>query len=90
MFEWYTGMIDEGTRRLLYLYDPESGTATGDGEPIRDIAAVWDVEVLSAFLGRNDNAFLALALSRSELPDKVLRLTPLTEGILRQQRSRAR
>jgi hypothetical protein len=38
MFEWYTGMIDEGTGRLLYLYDPESGAATGDGEPIRDIA----------------------------------------------------
>lgn len=26
----------------------------GDSEPIRDIAAIWDVEVLSAFLGRDD------------------------------------
>lgn len=50
MFEWYTGMIDESTGRLLYLYDPERDITVGDGEPIRDIAAVWDVEVLSAFL----------------------------------------
>jgi len=122
MFEWYKGMVDERTGRLLYLYNPENDLAVGDGEPIRDIAAVWDVEILSAFLGRDDlrdlirrsldhfgqrivlrdgyatvapggepssiahSAFLALALARSELPDKVRRLTPLTEGILRQQR----
>jgi hypothetical protein len=122
MFEWYKGMVDEGTGRLLYLYDPENDFATGNGEPIRDIAAVWDVEVLSAFLRRDDlrdlihrslahfdqrvvaqdgyaivapggepssiahSAFLALALVRSDLPDKVQRLTPLANGILRQQR----
>jgi hypothetical protein len=122
MFDWYKGMVDVGTGRLLYLYDPESDTATGDGEPIRDIAAVWDVEVLSAFLGRNDlqdlirrsldhyaqrivdrdgyaivapggeppsiahSAFLTLALAFSDLPDNIQRLTPLTDGILRQQR----
>jgi hypothetical protein len=123
MFEWYRGMIDERTGRLLYLHDPETDLAIGDGEPIRDIAAVWDVEVLSAFLGRDDlrdlirrsldhfeqrvvprngyaivspggesssiahSAFMALALARSELPDKLTRLTPLTNGILRQQRA---
>lgn len=54
MFEWYKGMVDEGTGRLLYVYDPENDATTGDGEPIRDIAAVWDVEVVSAFLGRDD------------------------------------
>jgi hypothetical protein len=122
MFEWYKSMVDESTGRLLYLYDPDRGAAIGDGEPIRDIAALWDVEVLSAFLGRNDlrgvirhsldhfqqriverngyaivapggesssiahSAFLTLALARSELPDKVRLLTPLIEGILRQQR----
>jgi hypothetical protein len=122
MFEWYKGMVDERTGRLLYLYDPESETATGNGEPIRDIAAVWDVEVLSACLGRNDlrdlirrsldhfgqriverdgyaivapgvepssiahSAFLALALARSDLTDKVRLLTSLVNGILRQQR----
>jgi hypothetical protein len=122
MFEWYTGMVDERTGRLLYTYDPETGVAIGDGEPIRDIAAVWDVEVLSAFLGRDDlqelirrsldhfeqrviprdgyaivspggesssiahSAFMALALARSDLPDRVRRFTPLVNGILRQQR----
>jgi hypothetical protein len=122
MFEWYRGMLDERTGRLLYTYDPETDVAIGDGEPIRDIAAVWDVEVLSAFLGRDDlrdlirrslahfeqrviprvgyaivafggesssiahSAFMALALARSDLPDKVQRFTPLVDGILRQQR----
>jgi hypothetical protein len=122
MFEWYKGMVDEGTSRLLYLYDPENDITIGDGEPIRDIAAIWDVEVLSAFLGRDDlrpvirrsldhfgrlivkrdqyavvapsreqssiahSAFLALALVRSELPDKIQRLAPLIDGILCQQR----
>jgi hypothetical protein len=107
MFDWYKGMVDESTGRLLYLYDPENDVTTGDGELIHDIAAIWDVEVLSAFLGRDDlrplvrrsldyfrrliverneyaivaprrkqssiahSAFLALALSRSEFPDKI-------------------
>ena len=122
MFEWYKGMVDESTGRLLYLYDPENDVAISDGETIRDVAAIWDVEVLSAFLGRDDlrrmirrsldhfgrlvverdghaivatrgepssiahSAFLALALARSELPDKVRRFAPLADGILRQQR----
>jgi hypothetical protein len=122
MFDWYKGMVDNSTGRLLYLYDPETDITIGDGELIRDIAAVWDVEVLSAFLGRNDlrplirrsldhfrrliverdgyaivapagmqssiahSAFLSLALARSELPDKMQRLAPLIDGILRQQR----
>ncbi|QWG13152.1 hypothetical protein KMZ29_26380 [Bradyrhizobium sediminis] len=54
VFDWYKGMVDERTGRLLYLYDPENDVTVGDGEPIRDIAAIWDVEVLSAFLGRDD------------------------------------
>jgi hypothetical protein len=54
MFEWYKGMVDENTGRLLYLYDPENDVTIGDGEPIRDIGAIWDVEVLSVFLGRDD------------------------------------
>ncbi len=122
MFDWYKGMVDQRTGRLLYLYDPQSDFTIGDGEPIRDIASVWDVEVLSAFLGRDDlsdlirrslahfdrrvigrdgyaivaaekglssiahNAFLALALARSDLPDRARRLTPLADGIVRQQR----
>jgi hypothetical protein len=122
MFDWYKGMVDESTGRFLYLYDPENDVAVADGEPIRDIATIWDVEVLSAFLGRDDlrpvirrsldhfsrliiecneyamgapsgepssiahSAFLALALCRSDLPDKIERLTPLIDGILHQQR----
>jgi hypothetical protein len=54
MFDWYEGMVDKRTGRLLYLYDPENDVTIGDGEPIRDIAAIWDVEVLSAFLGRDE------------------------------------
>lgn len=54
MFEWYKCMVDENTGRLLYLYEPENDVTVGDGEPIRDIASIWDVEVLSAFLGRDE------------------------------------
>jgi hypothetical protein len=54
IFEWYKGMVNENTGRLLYVYDPENNVTIGDGEPIRDIASIWDVEVLSAFLGRDD------------------------------------
>jgi hypothetical protein len=122
IFDWYKGMVDKRTGRLLYLYDPENGSTVGDGELIRDIGSIGDVEVLSAFLGRDDlrlvirrsldyfrqlivecdeyaivepiggpssiahSAFLALALARSEFPDKIQRLAPLIDGILRQQR----
>jgi hypothetical protein len=115
-------MVDEASGRLLYTYDPVTDVATSDGELIRDIAAVWDVEVLSAFLGRDDlrdlirrsldhleqrlvpcdgykivapggesssiahSAFMALALARSDLPDKIQRFTPLVDGIVTQQR----
>ena len=53
-FDWYKGMVDESTGRLLYLYDPESDITIGDGEPIRDIAAIWDVEVDQCVSGRDD------------------------------------
>jgi hypothetical protein len=122
IFDWYKGMVDKRTGRLLYLYDPQNGSTVGDGELIRDIGSIWDVEVLSAFLGRDDlrpmisrsldyfgrliiecgeyaivepiggpssiahSAFLALALCRSEFPDRIRRLVPLADGILRQQR----
>ena len=54
MFDWYKGMVDPHTGRLVYLYDPQDDLGIGDGEPIRNIAAVWDVEVLSTFLRRKD------------------------------------
>lgn len=54
MFEWYRGMIDERTGRLVTAYDPEADAAIADGSPIRDIASVWVVERLGEFLGRPD------------------------------------
>jgi hypothetical protein len=54
MFDWNRGMVDESTGRFPYLYDPESGVTVADGEPIRDIATIWDAEVLSVLLGRDD------------------------------------
>lgn len=44
MFDWYKGMVDESTGRLLYLDDPENDVTIGNGELIRDIAAIFDVE----------------------------------------------
>ncbi|MCK3779400.1 hypothetical protein MZK49_22095 [Ensifer sesbaniae] len=40
MHVWFEGMVDEGTGRLLHLYDPENDVAITDGEPIREIAAI--------------------------------------------------
>ncbi|HEY7193649.1 MAG TPA: hypothetical protein VH439_07905 [Gemmatimonadales bacterium] len=54
MFEWYEGMISPRTGRLLYSYEPGNETSSADGSPIRDIAAIWDVELLSRFVGRSE------------------------------------
>lgn len=54
MLDWYKGMISERTGRLLYVYDPERQVAIADGSPIRDIASIWDVELLSRFLGSSE------------------------------------
>ncbi len=50
ILQWYRGMIVGETGRLAYLYDPESDTAKMDASPIRDIASIWDMEILSDFL----------------------------------------
>jgi len=49
-FGWYKGMVDASTGRLLYLYDPQNDATISDGELIRDIAAIWDVEGPGAHL----------------------------------------
>jgi len=54
IFDWYKGMISQRTGRLVYTYDPEQDVVIADGSPIRDIASIWDVELLSRFLGRSD------------------------------------
>ena len=54
MFEWYNGMVSKETGRLVYLYDPMTNAFVADGSPIRDIASVWDMEILSNFLNRRE------------------------------------
>jgi hypothetical protein len=54
IFDWYRGMVAGQTGRLVYQYRPVLETAVADGSPIRDIASVWDVELLSHFLHRRD------------------------------------
>jgi hypothetical protein len=53
-FDWYAGMISERTGRLVYTYEPERDVAVVDGSAIRDIASVWDVALVSRFLGRSE------------------------------------
>ena len=54
IFEWYKGMVSEETGRPVYIYDPETNASATNGSPIRDIAAVWDMEILSDFLNRRE------------------------------------
>jgi hypothetical protein len=54
ILDWYKGMVSRETGRLVYTYYPGEDVAVSNGSPIRDIASVWDVEVLSRFLDRSD------------------------------------
>jgi len=56
ILDWYKGMIAEERGRFVYTYDPLDDVAASDGSAIRDIGSIWDVEVLSRFLGRPDMA----------------------------------
>ncbi len=51
---WYKGMVDPARGILEYLYIPRIDATVREKSPIRDVAAVWDVEVLSTFLHRDD------------------------------------
>jgi len=53
-FEWYRGMVSPDTGRLAYAYHPVRDTLVVDGHHIRDIAAVWDLAILSGFLARSE------------------------------------
>jgi hypothetical protein len=55
-------MVSETTGRLAYTYDPKANTSVMDGSPIRDIGSVWDMEILSDFLNRQE---LDLVIERS-------------------------
>lgn len=54
ILDWYKGMISAETGRLVYTYDPQADVAVTGGNPIRDIASVWDMELVSRFLARSD------------------------------------
>lgn len=47
-------MVNPDTGMLEYLYIPESDRFVRENCPIRDIASVWDAEVLGDFLGREE------------------------------------
>ena len=51
---WYEGMVNPSTGRLEYLYIPETAARVREKSPIRDIASVWDAEVLGDFLNRGE------------------------------------
>lgn len=53
-FEWYRGMVSPETGRLAYEYHPVQDKLVVDGHHIRDIGAIWDLAVLSGFLGRSE------------------------------------
>jgi hypothetical protein len=61
-YRWYEGMVSPQTGRLRYLYIPRTDAFVRDGSPIREVASVWDAEVLGTFLERRA---LAESLDRS-------------------------
>ncbi len=54
VFDWHRGMINPDTGMLEYLYRPDTDTFVRENCPIRDIASVWDLELLSEFLKRKE------------------------------------
>jgi len=52
VYRWYEGMVNRDTGMLEYLYIPQDDDFVREKSPIRDIASVWDVEILSDFLNR--------------------------------------
>lgn len=67
IFDWYARMISPETGRLVYVYDPVDERVVLDGSPIRDIATVWDVELLARFLRRHELDALAARSLRHHL-----------------------
>jgi hypothetical protein len=54
IFDWYRGMASQKTGRLVYIYHPKMNSLVTDGSPIREIASLWDMEILSEFLNRRE------------------------------------
>ncbi len=53
-FRWYQGMVNVETGMLEYMYSPQTDTFVREQSPIRDIASIWDAELVGAFLDRHD------------------------------------
>jgi hypothetical protein len=54
VYRWYEGMVNPDTGMLEYLYIPQADDFVREKSPIRDIASVWDVEMLSDFLNKHE------------------------------------
>jgi hypothetical protein len=54
IYRWYQGMVNPDNGMLEYFYVPEDDAFVRENCPIRDIASVWDVEVLGEFLNRQE------------------------------------
>jgi hypothetical protein len=54
VYRWYEGMVNRDTGMLEYLYIPQDDDFVREKSPIRDIASLWDVEILSDFLNRHE------------------------------------
>jgi hypothetical protein len=52
VFEWYQGMVNPDTGMLEYLHIPQTGHFVRENCPIREIASIWDMELLGDFLGQ--------------------------------------
>ncbi len=51
---WYERMVNPSTGMLEYLYVPGAIAQVRERSPIRDIASVWDAEVLGDFLKKEE------------------------------------
>jgi len=54
VLDWYRRMVNPDTGMLEYLYIPQADRFVRENCQIRDIASVWDVELLSDFLERQE------------------------------------
>lgn len=54
IFNWYQCMVNPKSGMLEYLYIPQTDQFVRENCPIRDIASVWDAELLGKFLDRRE------------------------------------
>jgi hypothetical protein len=52
--QWYKGMVNPQSGMLEYLYLPHMDSFLRERSPIRDIASVWDIELLERFLHKDE------------------------------------